>query len=74
MHQGDKLIRLDTDVGSASDVLLARMLALCRLAKEARLNVTQSRVLDALRSLRSIHWLHEDEFRLALRTNLASSP
>jgi uncharacterized protein with von Willebrand factor type A (vWA) domain len=74
MNQDEKPICSDAAAGSASDVLLTRTLALCRLAKEARLNVTHSRVLDALRSLRSIQWLHEDEFRLALRTNLASSP
>ncbi len=55
------------------ETLLARTLELCRLAKEAGLGVTPGRVIDVVRSLRSIQVVHEDEFRLALRTNLASS-
>jgi uncharacterized protein with von Willebrand factor type A (vWA) domain len=43
------------------------------LAKAAKLNVTQSRVIDAFRSLQSIQWHNEDEVRLALRINLVSS-
>ncbi len=55
------------------ETLLTRTLALCRLAKDARLGVTQGRVIDAVRSLGGIRFVHEDDFRLALRTNLASS-
>ena len=55
------------------DTLLTRTLELCRLAKDARLGVTQGRVIDAVRSLRGVQFEHEDDFRLALRTNLASS-
>jgi uncharacterized protein len=55
------------------DALFSRTLELCRLAKVAKLNVTQSRVIDAFRSLQSVQWQNEDEVRLALRTNLAGS-
>ena len=55
------------------ETLLARTLELCRLAKEAGLGVTPGRVIDVARSLRSIQFVNEDDFRLALRTNLASS-
>lgn len=52
---------------------MAHTLKLCRLAKDARLSVTQGRMIDVFRSLRVIQWLNEDDFRLALRMNLASS-
>ncbi len=55
------------------ETLLTRTLELCRLAKEAQLGVTPGRVIDVARSLRSIQFVNEDDFRLALRTNLASS-
>lgn len=55
------------------EAMMARTLALCRLAKAARLTVTQARVMDAFRALTNIDWINEDDFRLALRTNLASS-
>ena len=53
--------------------LLERTLELCRRCKEARLTVTQGRVIDAFRSLGFVDWLNEEDFRLALRANLASS-
>jgi len=52
---------------------MRRTLDLCRLAKAAHLPVTQGRVIDAFRALDSIDWLNEEDFRLALRTNLASN-
>ena len=55
------------------ETLLARTLELCRLAREAGLGVTPGRVIDVARSLRGIQFVNEDDFRLALRTNLASS-
>ena len=55
------------------ETLLTRTLELCRLAKAAQLGVTPGRVIDVARSLRSIQFVNEDDFRLALRTNLASS-
>ena len=53
--------------------LLRRTLELCRLAKAERLPVTQGRVIDVFRSLATIDWFIEDDFRLAVRTNLAGS-
>ena len=61
------------DPVAVTGMLLTRTLELCRVAKDARLRVTQGRVIDVFRSLRGIQFLSEDEFRLALRTNLASS-
>ena len=51
----------------------ARTLELCRLAKAAKLPVTQGRVIDVFRSLESIDWLNEEDFRLALRVNLVAN-
>jgi hypothetical protein len=58
---------------AAADLLLSHTLILCRLAKDARLNVTQGRVIDVCRSFQALQWQNADEFRLALRMNLASS-
>ena len=55
------------------ETLLTRTLELCRLAKQAGLGVTPGRVIDVARSLRGIQFVNEDDFRLTLRTNLASS-
>ena len=60
-------------VSALPDRLLTRTLELCRLAKQAGLGVTPGRVIDVTRSLRGIQFVNEDDFRLALRTNLASS-
>jgi len=62
-----------SDALIASDVVMARTMTLCRLAKAANLPVSQSRVIDVFRSLGSIDWLNEDDFRLALRVNLAAN-
>ncbi len=56
-----------------SSSIMERTLELCRLAKDAKLPVTQGRVIDVFRSLESIDWLNEDDFRLALRTNLVGN-
>lgn len=53
--------------------LMQSTLDLCRLAKEERLNVTQGRVIDVFRALERIDWLNENDFRLAVRTNLAGN-
>ncbi len=53
--------------------VLERMLDFCRFAKSNQLNVTQGRVIDCVRALAAIDWANEDDFRLALRTNIASS-
>ena len=61
------------DAATTADRILSDTLALCRLAKEERLHITPARVIDAVRSLAHVDWLAETDFRLALRTNLASS-
>jgi uncharacterized protein with von Willebrand factor type A (vWA) domain len=61
------------NISPTPETLLTRTLELCRLAKAAKLNVTQSRVIDAFRSLQSVQWQNEDEVRFALRINLVSS-
>ncbi len=48
-------------------------LDLCRLAKDARLSVTQGRLIDVFRSLKTIDLLNVDDYRLALRSNLVST-
>jgi len=53
--------------------LLGRMLGFCRALRLAGLGVTPGRVVDALRSLEHVPLDRRDDFRLALRVNLASS-
>lgn len=55
-------------------VLLRRILGFCRLLRRSGLGVTPSRVVDAVRSLDHVRLDRREEFRLALRANLASSP
>lgn len=57
----------------AADHLLATTLALCRRARAENLAVTPARVLDVLRALPAIDCLNRDDYRLALRANLAGS-
>src|SRR5262245_6185688 len=73
MSQAQEQTSMTIDLEDVQDVIFLRALELCRLAKKARLGVTQGRVIDAFRSLRAVHWLNEDDFRLALRTNLTGS-
>ncbi len=54
------------------ETLLTRTLELCRLARAAQLGVTPGRVIDVARSLRSIQFVNEDDFRLALRRRVRS--
>jgi uncharacterized protein len=57
----------------SAEQLLGKTLALCRLAKEEKLNVTPARVLDIVRTLKSIDYLVEEDYRLAMRVNIAGS-
>lgn len=52
----------------------AQVLALCRMAREAGLDVNQARVMDACRALAAVDWARPDDVRVALRVNLAGSP
>jgi uncharacterized protein with von Willebrand factor type A (vWA) domain len=55
------------------DPISARTLAFCRLLRAEGLPITPARVMDALRALTFIDSSQVDDFRLALRLNLASS-
>ena len=57
----------------SSSRFLGKTLALCRIAKEEKLNVTPARVLDIVRTLESIDCLNESDYRLAMRVNIAGS-
>ncbi|HCU90990.1 MAG TPA: hypothetical protein DGR97_13655, partial [Gammaproteobacteria bacterium] len=46
---------------------------LCRLARDARLSVTQGRLIDVFRSLKTIDLINIDDYRLTLRANLVST-
>ena len=62
-----------TDHQLASTAIMQQTLDLCRLAKDASLPVTQGRIIDVFRALKCIDWLNEEDFRLALRSNLVSN-
>src|ERR1017187_8574389 len=49
------------------------MFEFCRLLKGAGLNVTPGRLIDVFKALGFIHLERREEFRLALRANLAGS-
>ncbi|MSR14235.1 MAG: VWA domain-containing protein [Gammaproteobacteria bacterium] len=57
----------------SGEQLIERTLALCHLAKAERLAVTPAKVLDVLRALPAIDYLNAEDYRLAVRMNLASS-
>ena len=57
----------------SADHLLGKTLTLCRIAKAERLNVTPARVLDIVRTLESVDSLNEDDYRVAMRVNIAGS-
>ncbi|MFP6781527.1 MAG: VWA domain-containing protein [Gammaproteobacteria bacterium] len=63
----------DPQFKSIEDSAIQRTLELCRLARDAQLPVTQGRLIDVFRALRNIDWTNEDDFRLALRTNLVAN-
>jgi len=58
---------------SLPQALLDRPLALCRRAREAELPVNPARILDVVRALPHVDCLNPEDYRLALRLNLASS-
>lgn len=60
-------------VTAASQAFLDRILDFCRLLKGAGLTVTPGRIIDVFRALGFIHLERREEFRLALRANLAGS-
>lgn len=53
--------------------LIDSTLALCRRAREAEIPVTPGKVLDVMRALPAIDCFDEEDYRLALRLNLATS-
>lgn len=63
----------DSDASSSTEQLINKTLRLCRIAKDEKLNVTTARVLDIMRTLKSVDYLSEDEYRMALRINIAGS-
>ena len=58
---------------AAGETLMAHTFALCAAAREAGLVVTQARAIDVFRALETVAWRNADDYRLALRVNLASS-
>ncbi|RIL07373.1 MAG: hypothetical protein DCC71_03425 [Proteobacteria bacterium] len=61
------------DAAGAARALVQRVMTFGRLCKAAGLGATPARMMDVLRSLEGIDLRRRDDFRLALRTNLASS-
>lgn len=61
------------DAALSAQHLIGQTLRLCRIAKQEKLNVTPARVLDIMRALESVDYLAEDDYRLALRVNIAGS-
>ena len=55
-----------------ADGLVRHTFGLCQAARDAGLVVTHVRQIDVFRALKSIEWRNVDDYRLALRTNLAS--
>ena len=58
---------------SLPNTLIERTLALCRHAREKQINVTPAKVLDVMRALPHIDCFNEEDYRLTLRLNLATS-
>lgn len=69
----EAVARNEDEFRDAADTLQGRVLEFCRMLKNARLNVTPGRIIDVFRTLGSIDIRRREEFRLALRVNLASS-
>ena len=69
----DRLTTADPAVEAASREFVDRMFEFCRLLKGAGLNVTPGRLIDVFKALGFIHLERREEFRLALRANLAGS-
>ena len=62
-----------TDASASTERLIGKTLTLCRIAKEEKLKVTTARVLDIMRTLKTVDYLSEEDYRLALRVNIAGS-
>ncbi len=58
---------------SAFEPPLLRTQAFCRVLKDADFAVTHTRFVDACRAIGEIEWNNEEDFRVALRTNLVNS-
>lgn len=56
-----------------SQALIESTLALCRHARTERINVTPGKVIDVMRALSQIDCSNEENYRLTLRLNLATS-
>lgn len=63
----------DSGATVCADRLIDKTLKFCRIAKEEQLNVTTARVLDVMRTLRTVNYLSEEDYRLAIRINIAGS-
>ncbi|MEM7468667.1 MAG: VWA domain-containing protein [Pseudomonadota bacterium] len=63
----------ETLAPESADHLLGKTLALCRIAKAEKLAVTPARVIDIVKTLGQIDCLTEDDYRLAMRVNIAGS-
>ncbi len=60
--------------GNGSETnLVGRVLQFCRILKDAGLHVTSGRIVDVFRALNFVEMHRRDDFRVAMRTNLAAS-
>ena len=59
--------------GETNSGLFGRVLEFCRVLKRCGLNVTSGRMVDVFRALKCVGLERRDDFRLALRVNLAAS-
>lgn len=57
----------------AARLLLDRLLEFCRLLKRAGFNITPGRIVDSFRSLAHVELGRSEDFRIALRVNLANN-
>jgi hypothetical protein len=70
----ETLTTANAAVTAASRMFADRIFEFCRLLKDAGgLNVTPGRIIDVFRTLGFLHLERREEFRLALRANLAGS-
>jgi len=60
-------------MSAISRALIETTLALCRRVRAADIAVTPGKVLDVIRALPAVDCLETDDYRLALRMNLATS-
>ncbi len=62
-----------TSAAENADGLVQHTFGLCQAARDAGLTVTHARQIDVFRALKTIEWRNVDDYRIALRTNLASN-